>query len=895
MKRVVCSLALVSAFSLAGLTACGDKVNVVQPGVDSTVTGVTVSPPSANLNVGDKVTFTAVVTGGAGLTNRGVTWSSSTPTVASVDATTGVVTAVAGGTTSIIATSSANSQIKGAAAVTVAAAVQPTVTIGQINQTIPGTGSVPATLSNVFGQLDVTVNVDAGTQKLSEVQLLMNCGGADTIVARQPIATGDKAPIDAEAASAPVTLSFNTAAFSPNGQVAFKNGVCSLKAKAITSSGTIVATSGTPLTLNNLDGVVVTTTNTGATAPDAVGAVWKAGSITVAATPILYSGRTPTNISITLPGANTATQSLTPSTTGTTSATWSGTATSGARVTGLTLFSGVDGNGVAIPVHPTVLLVDSNGQDLNLPQLNPTGQSDVRVDNQAPPTAGVVFNPNLQNTQNGWLGSNYTFTSGSAATNSITLPAATTSDNGGVDKVTIQTQWAASPSSSSSTWATFTSVSSLAETSNSTAYDLRVNVCDALNNCAATAALTTFGVDLTAPSLTQTGGPTDKKIYATSGAIPANFSFAVVDTSKTAGVSGSGTGANGLLVRVQGLKPDSSNATGSRTVCALGRQSSASGASRTCVNPDTAQPNTFPIPTTAKTDGEYSVSVRAVDQAGNTSATIALQYYVDLEAPVVTGGVSIPNPITTGTTFSGLSAADSMDVKAGNGNLVYTALPAFFETGTASPTGAAFDNALTRSASVSVSLGVFYRSLVAATGGVVSGAAGVLPSTLNVRAIDAANNLSTGTAVALPAANIGTAVAISNTGSSGITNFAIDSAAPAVAFTTGIDAGKSATLYVNAKAAGATSGNPLTTVCFYYAAPAGDASGAAAGELVKIGCSSAAATTGDFPNRTFLYSFTWTPPAAFYGTSVVVYAVGNTSGLDAVISDSKTVVVKPLP
>jgi len=33
------------------------------------------------------------------------------------------------------------------------------------------------------------------------------------------------------------------------------------------------------------------------------------------------------------------------------------------------------------------LLVDSNGQDLNLPQLNPTGQSDVRVDNQAPPTA----------------------------------------------------------------------------------------------------------------------------------------------------------------------------------------------------------------------------------------------------------------------------------------------------------------------------------------------------------------------------------------------------------------------------------------------------------------------------------------------------------------------------
>src|SRR6476646_10622872 len=129
MKRVVCSLALVSAFSLAGLTACGDKVNVVQAGPDSSVTSVTVTPPSANLNVGDKVTFTATVTGGSGLTNRNVTWSSSTPSVATVDATSGVVTAVGGGTTSIIATSSANSSVRGAAAVTVAAAVQPTVTI----------------------------------------------------------------------------------------------------------------------------------------------------------------------------------------------------------------------------------------------------------------------------------------------------------------------------------------------------------------------------------------------------------------------------------------------------------------------------------------------------------------------------------------------------------------------------------------------------------------------------------------------------------------------------------------------------------------------------------------------------------------------------------------------
>jgi uncharacterized protein YjdB len=61
--------------SLAGLTACGDKVNVVQPGLDSTVTAVTVSPASVPMNVGDKITLVATVTAGAGQTNRNVTWS----------------------------------------------------------------------------------------------------------------------------------------------------------------------------------------------------------------------------------------------------------------------------------------------------------------------------------------------------------------------------------------------------------------------------------------------------------------------------------------------------------------------------------------------------------------------------------------------------------------------------------------------------------------------------------------------------------------------------------------------------------------------------------------------------------------------------------------------------
>src|SRR5690242_8303524 len=155
MQSVVRSTFLVGALALAtvsGLTACGDKVNVTQMPVDSTIHSVTVSPANVPLSVGDKFTFSAAVEAGPGAKDLTVTWSSGNPAVATVDATSGLVTAVAGGTTSITATSKADASKHGSAAVTVGAVVQPTVTISTINQTT-GAGSVPAVLGNVIGQL----------------------------------------------------------------------------------------------------------------------------------------------------------------------------------------------------------------------------------------------------------------------------------------------------------------------------------------------------------------------------------------------------------------------------------------------------------------------------------------------------------------------------------------------------------------------------------------------------------------------------------------------------------------------------------------------------------------------------------------------------------------------
>ena len=103
--------------------ACEPKVPA-GPGVvtiteNTRVLGVTVTPASATMDAGDRMTFAATVTAQAGVTDRTVTWTSSNPAIASVDAN-GVVTAgTTAGTATIRATSKADTAISAAAAVTV--------------------------------------------------------------------------------------------------------------------------------------------------------------------------------------------------------------------------------------------------------------------------------------------------------------------------------------------------------------------------------------------------------------------------------------------------------------------------------------------------------------------------------------------------------------------------------------------------------------------------------------------------------------------------------------------------------------------------------------------------------------------------------------------------------
>jgi hypothetical protein len=670
------------------------------------------------------------------------------------------------------------------------------------------------------------------------------------------------------------------------------------------ASGTQIATSGTPLTLNNVDIIapvtITTTPSTGqnATASDANGLLWRAGAVNVTAVPVIYTaGRSIASVAITLvnSGGDAAlgrAGASVPS--GGTVASQSGlTLTSGAASASFANSNTSPGVGNSTVDTMTVLVTSIDNTGNAGPSLSPTLTNFIRLDNRAPDITTVppVVNLNVQNAQSNWVGANFVFST-TGSQRAITLDATTTGDNNcgtancGVDNVKANTQWR---TAGSGTFATFASTKDLAETAQATAYDLRLQICDALNNCNTTGTLLQFGVDLTAPSLAQTGGVKDGDIYNIITGAPASIAFTTSDPPGANGVSGSGNPAagNSVLVRDQALKPN--GIPGSQTVCAIGT-ASGSAPNVTCSAP-AAQPNNITLPAAAINDGEYTLTAQAVDLAGNTSPTITIKYYVDLTAPTIPAqGAAMPNPITAGTSFTGFSASDNMDVKAGYGSLVYTGIQSFAETGTAAPTGAVFDNVLTQQSTVAVALSTFYRSLTTAVGTI-----GSAPASINVNVTDAAGNLSGAPLVEpLPPANIGAPTAALNAGVNAITAFAIDSTKPSPATA---DPGKPFVFHTNATPASDVTGNPFQQVCLFYQVTTNNqfGSGAAAGDLVKIGCTSLVATVGVGPTRRFWFPITWTPPAAFVNSTFQVFAVGHTSTLDGIISAPVTVTVNPVP
>ncbi len=301
---------------IAGLTACGDKVTVAPGGGTSTSTtpqvhSVTITPATVTLGAGQTVQLVATVNADAGLA-RTVTWTSTNTSIATVNAS-GLVTASAtgSGTVAITATSTADPTVSGAASIIVTPTTAATISIASINQ-----NGLPANLNNVTGQLDVTLNVDQGTQTVTALNLLVKSiatGAVDT-VATYTFTSAQKAPATsgASATSAPITMSFNTASYNDTtGAVKFVNGQYTIQAQAVVAGASQSPVSSTmQYTVNNSDFMNVMA-HGDTVATDASGRQWTAGNITVTVIPVLYSGRGLLNAVVSQPAAFTDTQTKT--------------------------------------------------------------------------------------------------------------------------------------------------------------------------------------------------------------------------------------------------------------------------------------------------------------------------------------------------------------------------------------------------------------------------------------------------------------------------------------------------------------------------------------------------------------------------------------------------------
>jgi Bacterial Ig-like domain (group 2) len=186
---------------------------------------VSVTPASATLNKGDRITLSAPTFACYGR----VLWSSSKASVATVDST-GLVQAVDVGQATIIATSALDPTVKGAALINVNTGVQGSFDLTVVSITDVAKGA-PATLSSLNGLVDVLISTGSNFDQSLAADLIINAG-QDTVV------TTVDSPTPPPAKWEP-TLRWNTAQV-PNGNYTIKVRVRFKSGASVTSTRTQV-------------------------------------------------------------------------------------------------------------------------------------------------------------------------------------------------------------------------------------------------------------------------------------------------------------------------------------------------------------------------------------------------------------------------------------------------------------------------------------------------------------------------------------------------------------------------------------------------------------------------------------------------------------------------------
>jgi uncharacterized protein YjdB len=236
-----------SAAGVATVTNPGGKVTAVAPGtavITATVGGVsassviTVTPVVSNVQIVLQPATATTVIGGTiqlvtiitGTSNTGVTYRSSTDSVATVDAN-GLVTGVKGGTAVITAIAAADTTKKATAVITVSGAPPaPSISIASV---VDNDSQVPVNPLSIEGQVDLTVNISAVPENgVRAVSVLVD----DDEVCRQNFST----PLGTTQGVATINCPVNTAAVDSSAVpwvARFLNGEHTFYARALDVDG----------------------------------------------------------------------------------------------------------------------------------------------------------------------------------------------------------------------------------------------------------------------------------------------------------------------------------------------------------------------------------------------------------------------------------------------------------------------------------------------------------------------------------------------------------------------------------------------------------------------------------------------------------------------------------
>jgi hypothetical protein len=901
--------ALWAGLVAVGVAACGDDVTIPSPPIT-----VSVAPNGVSLAVNATLQMTATVNAPAG-TATTVTWSTSDATKATINAT-GLVTGVAAGSVAITACSTAQTNACGSATISVGGpgATPASISIASITNTVcdvfGSCSEVPVVLTNVAGQIQVHLNLDAGGQIVSSVEVLIDgvvaCSQAFSLTQWQA-AQAAAAAADSVTANdvVPIVCSFNTGAFdATTGVPSFFNGARSLTARVNLVGSAPVATPSIGLIFNNRSGFIVVLTSDNA--PDAnsainpnTGLLWLGGSVTVNFVGVSYvSGVTIASATFNLFG-KTISAVLTnglgsvtlPETT-----TWLatnlgvGNYLSPAGGDSATVATAVLSNGTALlpPVPPASLI-------LNLRTV-PAGNTTVAplqpvfLDNTAPGVTSangvvqVAISPLLATTQ--WVNATTAFAAGNLGTPSLSTLNASTAGAGndieeGVDNITVTffvtaANGSLSGASGSCTVTGLTAITTGSQLAATTAtvsnpYRVRVVFTDALGNqtCLDLAPAGVPGgqlaADFTPPTGSVTGPPAGPP--GMNPVAPASFTVTASDDA-------SGFGALPLLVEMSLLDPSNT------TTCLI-------GAAGSCGLP-AAQPLTFDATGGPDLQGYYTTTITLVDQAGNTVVLVTARLYEsDAIAPAFSGGISLPSLIAGATTNTfTATATDDLDLNAIFGVVAYPQGNFQYPSQTIGSWGPPLE----QSALVNYAVADWVRCINAA--GSFTTASGP-PTGITLTVTDQALNIGT-----LASAPFGANAQVC-TGSVGnippgdfvapffTLNAPNYGGALLVQVSKGgtVNSTTSATVTLTAEASVTltTLLNPFTRVDFYYVnGPVN----------IKIG-TGAVTLTATATTRVYTYTIVWDPDASVPAGVTTVVALGVDAEGDAVLTNTVTVTVVP--